>query len=260
MRLRQIALAASELAPCVSALTDVLGTEVGFNDPGVAGFGLENAVMPLGETFLDVVSPLRADAAAARWIKKRGGDAGYMVILQCDGYEALDAEIARAEGEGAQKVWEVSHEGARSVHFHPRALGAILSFDAMPRWEEWHWAGPRWRSAAAQAEAQAAAANARGGAAIAGAHLQSRAPEALAAHWAGIVGRPARADAAGHPVIDFARGGRLLFVPGAADQGVVAVEVRVRDRAAFAQRAEARGLLAADGTATIAGTRFIPVH
>ena len=46
MRLRQIALAATDLTASVDALTDVLGIEVAFNDPGVAAFGLVNAVMP----------------------------------------------------------------------------------------------------------------------------------------------------------------------------------------------------------------------
>ena len=53
MQLRQIALAARELAPTVDTLTEVLGIEVAFNDPGVGVFGLENGVMPIGETFLE---------------------------------------------------------------------------------------------------------------------------------------------------------------------------------------------------------------
>ncbi|MCP5069350.1 MAG: hypothetical protein GY946_22525, partial [bacterium] len=47
MRLRQIALVAKELDPVVERLCSVLGIEVGFNDPGVAAFGLVNAVMPV---------------------------------------------------------------------------------------------------------------------------------------------------------------------------------------------------------------------
>ena len=96
MRLRQIALAATDLGGTVDALVDVLGIEVSFNDPGVGVFGLENAVMPIGETFLEVVSPVREDASARRWIERRGGDAGYMVILQCDDFATLDSEVGRA--------------------------------------------------------------------------------------------------------------------------------------------------------------------
>ena len=43
LRLRQIALVASELEPIVEDLGSVFGLEVCFRDPGVATFGLENA-------------------------------------------------------------------------------------------------------------------------------------------------------------------------------------------------------------------------
>jgi hypothetical protein len=248
MRLRQIALAASDLDETVGALTDVLGIEVGFVDPGVGAFGLVNAVMPVGETFLEVVSPVRDDATAKRWIEKRGGDAGYMVILQCDDVAALGREVARAEGVGAKKVWEGEHEGARTVHFHPRELGAILSFDGMPAWDDWVWGGPDWRDHVRTATSTA----------IAGAELASADPEQLASRWGEVVGTAPARDPEGRSVIALPRGGRLVFVPGDAGDALVGVELALADRAGFTARAEERGVLGADGAATIAGVRFIP--
>ncbi len=70
------ALASADLQAAVEALIDVLGIEVAYADPGVGAFGLVNAVMPIGETHLEVVSPVRDDAAVKRWIARRGGDAG----------------------------------------------------------------------------------------------------------------------------------------------------------------------------------------
>jgi catechol 2,3-dioxygenase-like lactoylglutathione lyase family enzyme len=247
MRLRQVALAATDLEASVEALTDVLGIEVGFRDPGVGVFGLVNAVMPVGETHLEVVSPVRDDATAKRWIEKRGGDAGYMVILQCDDLTALDAEVARAQSSGAAVVWQGEHQGARTVHFHPRDLGAILSFDAMPAWDEWVWGGPDWRS---HVRTQTASA-------ITGVELESPDPERLAAHWGEVLGMAPAHDAAGLPVISLPRGGRIVFMPGEGGEGVAGVELTLRDRARFEERARARGVLGADGAATIAGTRFI---
>jgi len=66
MRLRQVALVARELDPVVADLTAVLGIEVAFHDPGVAEFGLRNAVMPVGDTFLEVVSPVQENTTAGR--------------------------------------------------------------------------------------------------------------------------------------------------------------------------------------------------
>jgi hypothetical protein len=248
MRLRQVALAATDLAATVEALTDVLDIEVGFKDPGVGVFGLDNAVMPVGETHLEVVSPVRDDATAKRWIEKRGGDSGYMVILQCDDYAHLAAEAARARQAGAQVVWEGEHEGGRTVHFHPRALGAILSFDAMPAWDDWVWGGPDWRSHV----------RTRTVSGICGVELESPDPERLAAHWGRVVGVAPKPDAAGRPRIELRRGGRLVFVPGEDGEGLAGVELTLADPARFERRAAARGVLGADGAATIAGTRFIP--
>jgi hypothetical protein len=249
MRLRQIALAATDLEGTVAALTDVLGIEVGFRDPGVAVFGLVNAVMPVGETFLEVVSPVRDDATAQRWIAKRGGDAGYMVIVQCDDLAALDREIARAKGAGAIVVWEGEHAGGRTAHFHPRPLGAIASLDGMPSWSEWVWAGPEWRRHARTATTTA----------ITGAELASPDPEKLAARWGELLGiAPRRVE--GALEIALPRGGRIAFASGGANDALVGVELSVVDRTRFESRARARGVLGADGAASIAGVRFVPVR
>lgn len=246
MRLRQVALAATDLAATVDALTDVLGIEIGFRDPGVGAFGLVNAVMPIGETQLEVVSPVRDDATAKRWIEKRGGDAGYMVILQCADQATLDAEAARAQQAGAKVVWQGEHEGARTLHFHPRELGAILSFDAMPAWDDWVWGGPDWRSHVRTGTATA----------ITGVELESPDPERLAARWGQVVGIAPRPHADGQWLISLPRGGRLVFVPSGGGEGVAGVELALSDPARFEERARARGVLGADGAATIAGTRF----
>jgi hypothetical protein len=64
LKLRQVALVADELAPVLDDLAAVLGLEVAFRDPGVATFGLENAVLPIGTQFLEVVAPTRARRAS----------------------------------------------------------------------------------------------------------------------------------------------------------------------------------------------------
>jgi len=246
VRLRQIALAATDLGATVETITDVLGLEVCFRDPGVGVFGLENALMAIGDTFLEVVSPVREDATARRWIAKRGGDAGYMVILQCDDRAAFDREVARAEAGGAKKVWEGEREGSRTAHFHPRELGAIVSLDAMPVWEDWHWAGPVWRQHVCTGTATA----------ITGAVLESPDPEHLAARWSALLGIASERETAGRIAIPLPRGGRIAFVPGASGEGLVGVELALADRGRFEERARARGVLDDGGAALIAGTRF----
>jgi len=105
MRLRQVALVARELDPVVADLTAVLGIEVAFHDPGVAEFGLRNAVMPVGDTFLEVVSPVQETTTAGRWLERHGGDGGYMVILQTEDLEADRRRLARL---GIRLVWQIA--------------------------------------------------------------------------------------------------------------------------------------------------------
>jgi hypothetical protein len=86
IRLRQICLVAEKLAPVVDDFKAIFAIDVCFVDPAVAAFGLENSLMPIGGNFLEVVAPVKENTAAGRYLKRRGGDGGYMVICQCDSH------------------------------------------------------------------------------------------------------------------------------------------------------------------------------
>jgi Glyoxalase-like domain len=143
MRLRQVALVAPDLGPALEAVRDALGVEPCFHDPGVAQFGLENVLFPIGDQFLEIVAPIQEGTTAGRLLGKRGGAGGYMVILQCDD---LDRRRARLTDRSVRVVWQIDLEDARATHLHPRDVGgAIVSIDAATPWESWRWAGPSWR-------------------------------------------------------------------------------------------------------------------
>jgi hypothetical protein len=249
VRLRQVALAARDLAAALGALRRVLGLGEPFRDPGVAEFGLVNGVLPIGDAFLEVVSPARPDTTAGRWLERRGGDAGYMAIFQTDD---LAAARERAERLGMRVVWEIALEDAATVHLHPRDVGgAIVSLDAMQPPESWRWGGPGWRE---RSRAEVATG-------LVGAVLEAPDPEKLALRWGELLAvRPER-DAYGGYTLPLARGTRVRVVAGPASReaGLAAVEVAVRDRARFAAAAAEAGLLEPDGSARIAGTRIVPV-
>ena len=73
VRLRQVVIAARDLEETVAHLTGIFGLDVCFRDPAVAEFGLVNAVMPVGDTFLEVVSPVAGTAPARRARPVDGG-------------------------------------------------------------------------------------------------------------------------------------------------------------------------------------------
>ncbi len=248
MRLRQIALVAEDLEASTDALCDVLGLGPGFQDPGVGEFGLENAVMPVGDTFLEVVSPARDGTTAGRLLQRRGGDGGYMVIVQSQDREA---DRKRVDALGVRVVWEVSLPDASAVHLHPRDVGAaILSFDWMDPVDSWRWGGPDWARHVQTDRCRE----------IVGAELQADDPAALAARWAEVCGLSAREESPGVHRLDFDEGG---FVRVHADrdgrgEGVSGLVIAAAEGAEQAIRSAAakRGLVGPDGEIRIAGTRI----
>ena len=226
MRLRQIALVARELGPSVEELCEVLGVDVAYNDPNVAVFGLVNAVIPIGDSFLEVVSPAQEGTTAGRYLERRGGDGGYMLIFQT---RDLARERERIEKLGVRVVWEADLERAKVIHLHPRDLGsALVSFDQMAEWDEWEWAGPDWRSKIRLDSITG----------IVAAELQSEDPERCVERWSEVLGIPRRGFEI--PLDD----GTLRFVLAADERGdgLGGFDVAATDASEVLRRARHRGL------------------
>ncbi len=145
IRLRQAVIAAADLSSAVDELCAAFGLSVCFHDPGVAEFGLTNAVIPVGDQFIEVVSPLRPGTAAGRLIERRAGSCGYMAMFEVDD---LDQRMERAAALGVRTVWsgEVAEHPVRirGRHLHPKDVGMIVSLDETDPWGSWLWAGPAW--------------------------------------------------------------------------------------------------------------------
>ncbi len=142
MDLRQLVMVSGLRDPIVDSLCNLFDIKVSFNDPGVAHFGLENAVLPVGTDFLEVVSPVEENTTAGRYLDRRNGDGGYMVIIQVDDFLAAKQSVKEND---ITVVWESDHPEAKAIHLHPKQMGgAILSLDWMDPKESWKWAGPNW--------------------------------------------------------------------------------------------------------------------
>lgn len=245
MRLRQIALVAHDLEPHAADFKAVLGLNVAYRDPGVAVFGLVNVVMPVGGEFLEIVQPVKPDASAARYLKRRSGDAGYMVILQDD--DAL-AHRARLEAVGIRKIAEHAGRKYTFTHFHPGDFdGVLTSIDSVSGIDDlyatesdWPPAGPDWKDARADA-------NVLGLSAVS---IQSRDPAAAAARWASHLS----SSVAGSNVVKL-NAGEIRFVRPVDDDGtgVVGIDIDVRDANPVLAAAKARGLTVSGNSFEICG-------
>jgi len=210
VRLRQVVLAVAELEPVAEQLGDELGLIDPFADPGVAAFGLRNAVFALGDTFVEVVSPIRPDTAAGRYMQRKGGDCGYMLIFQ---FDDLDAARARVDRMGIRVVWRADHLDISGTHLHPADMrGAIVSLDRADPPGSWRWAGPAWTGR----EATGAPGT------VVGAGVRAKEADVVAARWAEVLG--AKVTAEGRLELD---GGFVELVPCATEREEGLSEVTV---------------------------------
>ncbi len=244
MRLRQIALVARDLAKARADIVAVLGLGADYADPGVGHFGLDNAVWPVGDTFLEVVSPKQDGTTAGRLLDKRCGDGGYMTIFQVPD---IDAARARAAVHGVRFVWNTDRDdGVCASHLHPRDTGgALISMDQMTPTARWEWGGPDWGDAVLTDVSTG----------IVGAEIQADDPEAMSGRWADILGlERSRVDGVWRLALD---GGEVRFVAPAdgRGEGLGGFDVSVRDLAEVRARAHARGLTGPAGSVVLAGTR-----
>ncbi|MBK8293653.1 MAG: VOC family protein [Solirubrobacterales bacterium] len=141
-RLRQAVMAVTDLERSVRFMRSELGLGEPFADPAIQYFGLQNAVFAIGDTFLELVSPIQDDTAAGRLIEKYDGACGYMAMLQV---EDIAAARDRARKLGIREVFEVEFEDIAEVHLHPADIGgAIVSLSEPKPTPSWRWGGPDW--------------------------------------------------------------------------------------------------------------------
>ena len=171
IRLRQVALVAKDLDSVVTDLCESFGLTVCFSDPGVGEFGLHNALMMIGDQFLEVVAPTQDGTTAGRLLDRRSGDGGYMAIYEVDD---LNSRMEHLEGLGVRIVWGGDFSDIRGRHLHPRDVGgALVSIDQPVPNGSWRWGGPDWTAHADTSVITG----------IAGVVLSADDPAAMRARW-----------------------------------------------------------------------------
>ena len=250
LRLRQIALVAEKLAPVEEALCDVLGIKVCYRDPGVGHFGLENALFPIGNQLLEVVAPIEPNTAGGRYLQRRGGDGGYMVITQCDEHAP---RRARMEALGVRLAHEFERPEFRNMQLHPKDTGGSFfeideqigpnAHDADGPWEP---AGPDWKDARVLDRVSG----------IAAAELQCDDPDAVAGRWSEIAEIPL-IEESGHPVLPLDNA-TVRFVPctDSRPEGLGGIDIVAADKAAILTQAKARDAVTGDSQVELCGIRI----
>jgi hypothetical protein len=251
VHLRQIALVAERLEPVLQDFEAVFGLARCFIDPGVAVFGLENTLLPVGRNFFEVVAPVKPDTAAGRYLERRSGNGGYMVITQTPTLEALEAVRARAANSGVRVAWESARRGWTLIQLHP---GDLKTTFLDVEWDEnGDLAGP-WPPAGGTGWED----KVRQDLVIdfTGVELQADDPVAAARLWSAVTGAPMEVSS-GDPVVQLNNASLRFVAPSdGRGPGLSAVDLTVRDLAEVVRRARARGLAASSDRVEICGVRF----
>src|SRR5258708_39703587 len=247
MKLRQCVFVCKDLEASRAELCDTLGLDVAYRDPGVAKWGLANVVCPTGHDFLEIVAPTQPGTSAGRYIERRKGDGGYMVIIQVP--DAV-AERQRVTGLGVRAVEQKDTAGYKYTHFHPAdTAGVLLSLDQTiaPAGTD-----PKlWWPPAEKDWLKHARSDATNG--LCGVEIQPTDPDGAAALWSKILNRPAQDN-----IIRLDDEGEIRFVPivDGRGPGVSAYDVKVVDRERVLAAAKKRGKQHGPAQVEVCGCRI----
>ena len=244
VRIRQLVLVAEDLEQTRSKIQELLGIEESFRDPPDGGLGVVNVVMPVGDTFLEVISPMRPDATSRRYLDSVGSGGGYMVIVQ---YPDFDLARARAEAAGARWVWKIDHDDQHQWHIHPKDIGAaIVAIDWSDPPERWRWAGDDWQEHVNTEVVDL----------LPGAEISARDPQALAARWREMLGGQLKNTPSGGARLVLGQS-TIRFEEWDRDHDrMTGIDIRVADRVELERRAKRAGVTIENDAFELGGVSF----
>ena len=243
-RLRQICLVAADLEPAVADIETIFGVKVCHRDSAVSKYGLENALFPFGQTFLEIVAPTREGTAAGRFLERSGGVGGYMAIFSCDDVER---RRAHAESLGIAIAHTMDYPEFFGIQLHPRdCRAAMIEFDSTAGGESpdgpYHPAGEHWQDAVRTDVTRT----------MSEIEIESLDPDGLAAHWSKILEQPLGDDrtiATGMIGIRFVKS-------NVSHETLRTIRLDVADHASIDRQAAARGISIHDNAIELCGVRF----
>ncbi len=251
LRLRQIALIVADADEVVDDLNAVFGLETAYIDEHLpSAYGLQNRLLPIGTQFLEVCAPIRENTAGGRYLERRGGDGGYMVICQCDEHAPRKARVAEL---GIRVVAAHDTDASCLMQLHPQDTGgSFLEIDwhenpdeQFPGWS--HAIRGPWHEFIRTGRVKA----------IAAAEIQSPSPEKVAQGWSEILQEPLVVDGSGAPSI-MLENATIRFAPATdgRPEGLGGLDLLATNPAAARAAAGDRGCLRDDGIILIGGMRF----
>ena len=123
--LDHVGIAVYDLDEAVSFYESAFGAQLAYRER-VERDGVEEAMLTIGDSFVQLLTPTRDDSAVAKWLARHGPGLHHV------GYRVTDCEQAqsRAVSAGARSIDEAPRPGSRGttvVFLHPKtAFGTLI--------------------------------------------------------------------------------------------------------------------------------------
>lgn len=124
INLHHTAIAVRDLDETLATLSRLFAVEP-LSREVIADQGVEEAMVPLGGSYLQLLTPLSVETPVGRFLERRGPGLHHIAIQVTD----LDAALAHLTAVGAELIDRVPRSGGgghRIAFVHPRALGGTL--------------------------------------------------------------------------------------------------------------------------------------
>jgi methylmalonyl-CoA epimerase len=124
MEIDHIAIAVSSMDEALSTFKRLYGLEPDHTEE-VASDKITEAMLPIGNTHLQLLEPTDETSTVAKYIEKRGQGLHHIAIRVDD----IEATLAHLKAEGAQLLDEtprIGGGGHRVAFVHPKTTGGIL--------------------------------------------------------------------------------------------------------------------------------------
>ena len=124
-RIHHVGIACHDLDERISFYVSIFGLTVAHTEVN-EGQGVREAMLDIGDSFVQLLEPTRADSAVARFLMRNGEGVhhiGYAVDDVADALEALAAKDIRLVDERPRH----GSMGASIAFLHPKSVGGVLT-------------------------------------------------------------------------------------------------------------------------------------
>ena len=124
MRIDHIAIAVSSMDEALRTFRTLYGLEPDRTEE-VASDRITEAMLPIGDTYLQLLEPTDAESTVAKFLEKRGSGLHHIAIRVDD----LEETLAHLKSEGAELIDEtprIGGGGHRVAFVHPKTTHGIL--------------------------------------------------------------------------------------------------------------------------------------